>query len=735
VAFVGVGSVTNNVLTITTTESGSLAQGQPVTAAGVGALNEGCYVATVNSNGTYQLGNLPNGTNVPAGTTFYTPGVLTTTQGAGWSTGSQNLVPVQISGSVPNPLVAGQVYWGQINGTALSLNSNPNGAGSVSVTTAGTFTATPVPGFGYFNRLSFAGPDAKYLYFQGTGSQGPETSARAQQNQLYVQSSGLVPPYDPSLSGVSMGGSVRDTTYPFAWNPYNQATIPNNVNAAGDGEFIGALMSVQVVDFLNQSALSEQQIRIIGWAGGLMPYDLKDPTLGTALNMSGNTYTGLQASNPSIYWDGATASGFTQPGPAGANQTGPMGIGADDGSHMPFVSFWAYLRTGELQYFDYMVDIALGSALLSNTSRNPNSAAGDSPYPGITYGVATYAAQQYRGMGWDLRNIECTALLAPYNPTTPAALDFDGTQRSKMLNDLADLAANFPIDQWNFGKSTFVTPYMQSASVWAAYNSALYNGGPGYGQGPFWEQCYVGLGMCYAAARGNAKAKEFLTLLGTRAAYVGSTYGFFPLYAYNQAFCIDSPAAPDNVGLVPINADNEYTISQVPLLAPGPSWAANSGGTTLAFTFAVNTPSQGYVPQNGDVYTPYDGNGILRPSEIADGSFYQIVGLSGSSFNLAPIGTTTPVAIAEGGGEFNCNIMPVAPGPPNTVPYAPNFMYQVGEVATWANLVFGITQWATTVADIQHRQATNGQGFGPSYVLSSTDFFNPDDPRYIVNRQ
>jgi hypothetical protein len=742
VAFVGVGSVTNNVLTITNTESGSLVQGQPITATGIGALNEGCFIDAILSSNTYQLGNLPNGTNVPAGTTFFTPGILTTTQGEAWSTGSQNLVPVQLSGSaLPNPLASGQVYWGQINGNSLSLNTNPGGGGSSQVTTAGVFTATPVPGFGYFNRLSLAGPDAKYMYFQGGGTQASETGSRAQQNQLYLQSSGMIPPYDPALTGTSMGGSLPDTTYPFPWNPYNQGTVPNNINQWGDGSFIGALMNQQVVDFENQSALSEQQIRILGWAGGLMPYDLKDHTLGTVLNMTGNTYAGLPASNLTISWDGANANGFTIPGPSGANVSGPMGMNAADSSHMPFFCFWPYLRTGELQFFDYLVDTALGGALIAQPNRNPRVANGDSPYD--LDGVALYGSGQYRGLGWSNRNLQCAALLAPYNPTTPTALDFDGTQRSKMLNDVADYASNILIDTWNYGKTnpaigsvpaSFVTPYMQSASMWMQYNYDILIGGPGYNIGPFWEQCYVGLGECYAAARGNTKAVEFLSLLGARAAYVGQTYGFFPLYHYNQATCLDQPAAPYNIGVTPISADYEYTISQISAVNGNPADLGWTTGAGPACFYLDTQPNNGYVPQNGDVITPYDGNGVFRPTEIADAQFYQIIdftltpaGPNYATFGLAPYGSTTAIPISSGtGSEMVFNYMPSNPGPQFTYPYAGNFAYQVGECAVWATKM-GAANWATCIADEVRRNQGQGFSFG-----GTGDPYNTEDYRYIV---
>jgi hypothetical protein len=674
-----------------------------------------------------------------------TNNLFSTTQGATWATGSQNLVPVQLSGgSVPAPFVAGQVWWGQVNNGA-GVTDNVGLFGSAELTTdtrrsiagTGTCTATPVFGFTPFTSVGFATVDAKYNYFQGTGSQAAETTLRMQINQTYWQSSKLIPPYDLTLSGSAQGGPIADTTYPFNWNPFCIATISSNINQGGDSEFIGALKSIDIVDFYNQSALSEKQIRIAGLAAALMPFDLKDPTLDTVVNVSSNTYTGLPASNLTIAWGGrggTPANGFTSPGPDGL--AGPLGFGASDASHVPFFAYWPYLRTGELQYFDFLADLAIG-AELGQPNRNPRAANGDSPYDAD--GCLTYGVQQYRGMGWGLRNLQAAALVAPWNPTAPTAPDFDGTQRGKYLNDLADLSANFLIDQWTANPGGIFPAYAQSASLWASFNYNAYSGKPAYGQGPFWEQCYIGLGACYAVARGNAKAISFLELLGARATYVGQTYGFYPLYAYNQAFTFDSAVTTYNLGLKLITGDPLFVISQISAINATLSWTPNAGGTTNAFSLS-QAPNNGYMPQNGDVIIPTDINGVFRPTELSTQVPYYIVGYNAAprngayaTFNLSTAKRGAPVAIASVPGARETmvvNYMPSRPGPQDTVPYAANFMYQVQECAKWGQAL-GATGWGTTIADVNHRN-THGIGFGPNWHFKSGDGYNPVDARYCV---
>jgi hypothetical protein len=572
----------------------------------------------INPGGSGVITNVPPWPFAPAtDVTSTSGGTLNSTLAQAWPTGAGgngNLVPVQLSGSVPAPYAAGDCWWSIIESGTNNFHfaSSPTLTNDswVSPTAAATFTATPIVGFCPFTSIPFATANAKYNFFQGTGSQSAETTLRMQINQTYWQSSRLILPLDLTLAGSAYGGGgvITDTTYPYDWNPYCIGNIDQNVAQGGDSPYIGALNSYDICDFYNQSVLSEKQSRIVGLAGLLMLYDLKDPTLDTIVNVSSNTYTGLPASDLTIAWgghDSTPANGFTSPGPAG--QAGSLGMNGPDASHMPNFSYWTYLRTGELQYYDVLADNAIGSSLLDQPTRNPRAANGDSPYD--VDGCATYATNQGRTVGWALRNLECAALVAPWNPTTPTVADFDGTQRSKYLNDLANIADAFPIDLWTSNPSGIFSPYAISASLWTQFNYNAFNGGPAYTNSPYWEQAYIGLGMCYGAARGSTKAIQFLELLGARAAYVGATYGFWPLYHYNQTI---TPAAPEqfyNLGASLITEDAQWVISQTTAVngsAGGSatlSFAPNSGGTTNAFTLDI-APTNGYVPKNNDVIIP-----------------------------------------------------------------------------------------------------------------------------------
>jgi hypothetical protein len=131
---------------------------------------------------------------------------------------------------------------------------------------------------------------------------------------------------------------------------------------------------------------------------------------------------------------------------------------------------------------------------------------------------------------------------------------------------------------------------------------------------------------------------------------------------------------------------------------------------------------------------------MFHPTELSTQVPYYIVGYNlapgngaYATFNLSTAKRGAPVAIASVPGARETmvvNYMPSRPGPQDTVPYAPNFMYQVQECAKWGQAL-GATGWGTTIADVNHRN-THGIGFGPNWHFKSGDVHNPVDARYCV---
>jgi hypothetical protein len=513
----------------------------------------------------------------------------------------------------------------------LFFNGGANAPQQYSFTGNGSGTVTPVPALWPGTRLSFATASAQYNFFQGTGSIASETTLRMQINQTYWQSARLFPPYNLSYQGASLGGAVPDTTFPFAFNPYNIGDIANYQPGVGDHSDIGMLPNMAVVDFYNQSVLSERLIRIIGLCGGLQPADFKDATTGTVVNLSGlNNYTGLPAASTSLAT--SLAIGYTPTQPAGWGAIGTTTLATE---HEPNYSAWAYLRTGELQYRDFMTDIAVATVLGTTGGTSPPAArvmtvanSGIAASPGVYYAHVCgwdAAGGEYRSRAWANRDVQYAALLCPWSASNPTALDYDGTQTSKYLNDIADSNCNGIWDQFNTGTVYGAqASYVQMRGSWTpAYISG---GTTTYGlNGPEWEFGDYACAMALGALRGNAAAVNFLTnVVSPRWNYIGTNYkgssanGFWYLNDYSdyQALIDPDNALTNSFGYQMIGADDEWVPRAESFLTNVLAqnqvyigWAPNAGGggsgQAFTMTIGINAGNAGaYTPQNGDVLRP-----------------------------------------------------------------------------------------------------------------------------------
>jgi hypothetical protein len=746
-----------NIFTTGSGLTGTISIDDNVAGAGIGG---GAYIASqltgpTGGQGTYSLGNIPGGGLHVGPELISSAGTFGSTQALSWiTTNNNNLVPVQWSGSTISLLgtstviATGGCWWGEINNASppgnFNFSATANLLAPVTPLNQVTGTATPVVGFTPFTSLIFDTVDAEYNYFQGSGSQAAETTLRSQINQTYWLSTRVLPPYtlNSTITGATFGGIITDTTYPFNRNFYNSLTIESNISGAGDSEFIGALTSFNLIEFYNQSKLSLKINRIVSHSASMMCSDFKDPTLDTAPNLTDVAYTGLSAPNTTtnlaLSWDGNSqdAAGFTGPGPIDL-PNGALFYAATDPSHVPFFNYYTYLRTGELQHYDLLCELALGY-LLGTAARNPRAANGDSPYDANA--IATYVIQENRATGWMLRTLAATAHVAPWNPSSPSTPDFDGTQRSKYFNDLTDANASFLIDCWNADPSSTFAPYATGANMWTQYN-VNDNGNPVYwGNGPLWEQCYIGLGACYAALRNNGavttKALAFAELLITRMNYINTTYGgYYPCYGYGQSVVVNNTNQGPNGGYPLINADDQYVISQIFAMPSGPNWAPNSGGSTNAFTFPSVLP-QGWQPANGDVLIPYEQNGPPYPPEMTQPGPWYIVGVNFApgggnycSFNVSATRGGSPLAITSSGSTAILSYMPGPTNMPATAtPYSGNFMWQCGYLTAWGTAL-GVSGGSAIITDIAARNTATGNPNSIHQLLFG-DPYNTVDARY-----
>jgi len=559
-------------------------------------------------------------------------------------------LPVVISGSSLPPASnspfanSGAVADGGFAFFGQSSNSNTEFSLAFASTTqpywhtfsgAGSGVVTPVPGLWTSNRLMFANKDAKYNFFQGTGSIAAETALRAQINQAYWQSTRLFVPFNLSLRGSSTGpgGAISDTTWPYDWDPYTNGTYNWYQPGTGSHYDLGVPGNEGCIDFYNQSVLSEKLVRICSLSAARQIWDLKDAQTGSfdtyiRIDNPANSYTGLAPSvaNANVAWGGVSgggAGGFTSAPPLGA---GAIGYATSIAEHEPTYAFWGYVRTGELQYLDFLVGNGIGQILTEGPFGRNAAPTNSTPINGVgvygsdtAYGLFTFANMEYRSLGWGHRDLQIAALLYPWNPTQPTALDFDGTQTGKYLNDLADVNADFLWDQFTAdakGAGGFSGPgsavygaeaaYVQQRGLWNPYLNAP---GQGYSSNnPEWELAYVAWSQCLAYLRGNVKAKQWLQNVAVkRWQYIGDHYkfnsanGFYHLYHHGQTIVYFSSDAKTVLRM--IGNDFEWRITNEIFYSGHINWKPNySGSTYLGPAFTIAYPNNSSVPRNGDMH-------------------------------------------------------------------------------------------------------------------------------------
>jgi hypothetical protein len=687
---------------------------------------------------SYSGGNIAGGaaTNCAAANGYWS--------GAG---SNGNMVPGLVTGgSLPSPLKSGQPVWAlNSNQSDLTFFYGPSCVSDLTIplTGTGSGTFTPCAAIACFTRLNFANSSAEYDFFQGTGSIAADTTLRVTIDRAYWQSTGLIPSYDQALHGSAEGGAITDDTYPFDWNPYNISTFAQNQGQGGDHPDIGILPNIAVIEYYNQSKIGLKDVRIIGLSAGLQCSDFKDATLDTIVNLGAGTYTNLSNTGPqgplstTLQWgshDSGNAAGFTAP----PQPPGCMAYSTSTPDHEPNYALWAYLRTGELQYLDFMVELANAKIMtMAPSDRNPRAANRDAPYDAT--GILTYHVDQYRSIGWGLRDLEQAALFYPFDPTNNPAnpVYSDGSQVARYLRDQADASANFPIDQWNMpapGVYGAQYNYVKRAAMWSPFQANL-NGGPAYaGASAEWEKAYIGNGMIFAANRGNTKAAQFLTnILGPRMTYIGEKFGYWMVYGYYQLNSKQSLpfSGTETAGYPMIGADDSFGISMLTFF-PAVTWQPNSGGGP-AFKITSLSGHGGYTMRNGDILIPqtFTNPNISFPSALAVSTPYWVRDLTrfavGGTFNLAasPTGPAVTITNSAAGSNLVVFVQPKTT-PSTSFPYASNFMLQCWQPCAWAKAK-GYSGFNGITADIRARAAAD---LGGVYYQGGAGRYTPVDARY-----
>ena len=652
--------------------------------------------------GRYRLsGSPPNPISSKTMSYWAQRSALSTLQNNYWSGGEAgNIVPGVITGahlppiSNPTATVTGGnnsiMFFAGSYGPTISTNNTNYIFGDINYTGPGGGTFMPMAGVAPFARFTFLDTNGRYNFFQGTGPIAADTTLRVEINQSYWHSTATFLPLDMTIGGLLPAIENLYGAYPWDWNPYNVGIVrTGGIDDGGPPIEVGLMNTDCGWDFYKQTALSEKAVRALGMSLAVTQCDFKDNGDGSfdqplVLNGPGVSYTGLPAS----------VGGVIQiPGSGGA-PAGIGGVSVGDPSHEPDLGYWQFLRFGELQYFDYVVDWAnlVSSQIQWGALPVP-------PFPYLTYGNVITQGQD-REIGWANRDIQKIAFLCSYNPDpiahpTLTTFDYGGVQLAQYLLDHADDQPRMGMAMMTSRNPVIYTS--QAGADWVADRGCWF---PNYNRIPGsvtanqeWEMAFLYGGMLFAVLRGNTDARDFVAArvnfwdyIGNRSAiHKGNSANgyihFGPALAQNNQIQSIGGTEFGGGGGICMTQDGQFCArnTQPPFLnSPGITWAPNTrDGVTVtgnAFTcsgagepgWGGSAPNPGYVFSNGDILAAYaqgSGPGLLVPAALQQNGVYFVRDLnptgqvSGTwTFNLAATRGGPAIPITDSSTGYTLNV-------------------------------------------------------------------------------
>jgi hypothetical protein len=515
--------------------------------------------------GTYQLNTSVSSPVGPSAMTYWSSAASYTKPQINWYSGGKggNMTPCIMTGADRPPIdpsrfqggnnpcdgTAGSVAWAYFQpGTAywlqLSTTAYIYPFANMVFTGPGIGTLTPVPALSSYSRYNMATLDGKYNFFQGTPSTGAitaDTTLRVQINQTYWQSTGTFMPMDMSVNGAAL----PDTPSTFDWGPYATGSVrTQDIDVGGPPVEVGLMTNTAGWDFYKQTFATDKENRIFGMAPVNTACDFKSAdsaSFDRLLVMNGpfasgrlpHPYAGMPEPTYVRYQNGThTASDYVYapcaPGGGAPNNgngysnfppPGTMGLYAEaNPTHEPDLGTWAFMRFGELQYFDYMCEWAqmMNCSQLQNILNpfDPNLpfCLNIPDFPFDRYG-GSVGGGQLRGVGWATRDIQKCAFWCSYDPTNNSnnPVFSDGSELSQYLIDHADDQAEIAYTQLNLADygpgywgSQAGADYVKASGMW----TPMYGG---HTRNMLqWQAAYTYGGMMFAALRGNTHARDFI---------------------------------------------------------------------------------------------------------------------------------------------------------------------------------------------------------------------------------
>lgn len=521
-------------------------------------------------------------------------------------------VQLTTTGTLPTGLSLNTTYWVFVNNAnqLTFLTCSPgaylaNGTGVVAVSGAGsgTHTMTPIPYVNQFCSFYTATTAGKYVYVQGAGSVASEATLRLQADINYDHKTGKLPPFNLSIGTVSSNSN-------YNWGPYAVGPLDLFIGTTGERDDIGVMSSYQARHYYTQAAVDEQLVRVIGLSFGMLPQCFKDHASKQYVNMSANSYSGMPVSvATTLEWrpSSSTAAGFTAPAGTGANWT--QCFSAPDETHQTSFNYYAYIVTGEPQYYDHLKEAANEANMqFTGTDRNP-------VVSGTTYtGIGPSGRDAYRTCAWSYREIVACAAASPDS-------DPDGSAFTTYIRALAALQSAYMV-AWINSNNSFWT----SSGFWAPQGNQ--NGRASWQVGYFWQVTNF-----HSGALKDANALTVATNLSKWPVAVKTLSG--NLWALGTYYEVSS------------SASNTYDVPYITSMSQWGPWAnvTNLSWSTTGNLFTWTAPS--WTPANGDQVMFWSLN---RPgSNFSFNTQYYAINVSGNTFQLSATPNGSAITVQSNG--------------------------------------------------------------------------------------
>jgi len=524
-------------------------------------------------------------------------------------------VRLSTTGALPAGLSSNTAYFIRLsggNGFTLhnSIQDVDYNSNAVVATDAGsgTHTLTPAVQLEYYAAGPYtAGVGGDFEFVQAGGS-GSECDVTVTVDRAYRKASKLFGPIRTDLSPVAVPS--RD---------YNIETFQDldpAQNNTGERPDIGYITGWCSRHFISGTGINT--IRTHAYQQGLRSWSLRRRATKQPINLTDDSYPELGAAMQSFrFYPGNTAAN------SGVNSPADWGRlrGVFDWSHQPQIAAYAYLVTGEPQFLDASIDMAV-AAVANIANRNPLVS-------GTQYSAIVLRDEyQIRVEAWTIRDLAFAAMLTPAN--------YSGAPLGTYFKNI--LAENF--DYLKAEKATG-TAFSQTHKFYPSTNA----------QQGSWQLSYLltAVNLAYTAT-GDADAKLAAEDLIANFDAIRVNKSLHPISNYNN-FMLGGPKGIDDWSkLVFSNSFN----TQLPNVL---SYDASTD------TFSVVPVAGMGTPVNGAVVLVRPGGSGGVPSGMSADTRYYMRDVAGNSFKLAaaPGGAVVDIqSTGTGSGDYWYSWMPNA---------------------------------------------------------------------------